>query len=105
MNRWISDYLKAQKAALDSIPADAVANLIETFARALNEDRQIFVFGNGGSAMNASHFATDLGKGASDKVGRRFRVVCLNDNVSWMTALSNDYAYDQIFVRQLMNYG
>src|SRR5579859_6098840 len=104
MNRWISDFITAQKAALDSIPANAVAQIIQTFQKALNEDRQIFVFGNGGSAANASHFATDLGKGASDKVGRRFRVLCLNDNVSWMTALGNDYAYDQIFVQQLMNY-
>jgi D-sedoheptulose 7-phosphate isomerase len=104
MNRWITDFITAQKAALDSIPADAVAGLIKTFQKALAEDRQIFVFGNGGSAMNASHFATDLGKGASDKVGRRFRVISLNDNVAWMTALGNDYAYDEIFVRQLMNY-
>lgn len=104
MNRWITDFIKAQKAALDSIPADAVAQLIKTFQKALAEDRQIFVFGNGGSAMNASHFATDLGKGASDKVGRRFRVISLNDNVAWMTALGNDYAYDEIFARQLMNY-
>ena len=105
MNRWIADYLRAQKAALDSIPVEAVAGLIETFTKALKEDRQVFVFGNGGSAMNASHFATDLGKGASDKLGRRFRVISLNDNVAWMTALGNDYTYDQIFVRQLMNYG
>ncbi len=105
MNRWILDYLQAQKAALDSIPADAVARLIEIFAKALKEDRQIFVFGNGGSAMNSSHFATDLGKGSSDKVGRRFRVISLNDNVSWMTAIGNDYSYDQIFIRQLTNYG
>ena len=105
MKSWITDYLKAQKAALDSIPVEAVAQLIEKFQRALREDRQIFVFGNGGSAANASHFATDLGKGASDKLGRRFRVVSLNDNVSWMTALGNDYAYDEIYVRQLMNYG
>ena len=96
--------MKAQKAALDSIPVEAVERLIATFQKALAEDRQIFVFGNGGSAMNASHFATDLGKGASDKIGRRFRVLSLNDNVSWITALGNDYAYDQIFVRQLMNY-
>jgi D-sedoheptulose 7-phosphate isomerase len=105
MKQWINDFVTAQKAALDSIPTDAVGRLVETFQKALAEDRQIFVFGNGGSAMNASHFATDLGKGSSDKVGRRFRVLSLNDNVSWMTALGNDYAYDQIFVRQLQNYG
>jgi D-sedoheptulose 7-phosphate isomerase len=105
MQQWISDYLKAQKAAHDSIPVNAVAKLVETFQHALKEDRQVFVFGNGGSAANASHFATDLGKGSSDKLGKRFRILSLNDNVSWMTALGNDYSYDDVFVRQLMNYG
>ena len=105
MKSWINEYVKAQKAALDSISVEVVGELIEKFHRALREDRQIFVFGNGGSAANASHFATDLGKGASDKTGRRFRVLSLNDNVSWMTALGNDYAYEDVFVRQLMNYG
>ncbi len=105
MNQWINDYIKAQQAAHASIPADAVGRIIEKLREALKEDRQIFVFGNGGSAANASHFATDLGKGASDKVGKRFRVLSLNDNVSWITALGNDYAYEDIFVRQLENYG
>ena len=105
MQNWIRDYVTAQKAALDSIPVEAVADLVETFRKALQEDRQIFVFGNGGSAANASHFVTDLGKGSSDKLDKRFRCLSLNDNVSWMTALGNDYAYDEVFSRQLMNYG
>ena len=105
MKSWIADYLKQQKAALDSIPVDAVAQIVEKLRAAIKDDRQIFVFGNGGSAANASHFVTDLGKGAADKIGRRFRCLSLNDNVSWMTALGNDYAYEDIFVRQLMNYG
>jgi D-sedoheptulose 7-phosphate isomerase len=105
MNQWISEYIQLQKAAHDSIPAEAVAKLVRTLIDAVKSDRQIFVFGNGGSAANASHFATDLGKGASDKLGKRFRVVSLNDNVSWMTALGNDYAYEDIFVGQLQNYG
>src|SRR5512146_1406793 len=104
MQHWITDYIKAQKAALDSIPTQAVAQLIEKFQQALREDRQIFVFGNGGSASNCSHFITDLGKGASDKIGKRFRCLSLNDNVSWITALGNDYSYDEIFVRQLSNF-
>jgi D-sedoheptulose 7-phosphate isomerase len=116
MTNWITDYIKAQKAALDSIPVQAVAQLIQQFQKALAEDRQIFVFGNGGSAANASHFVTDLGKGASGNVAGstvyrgkrrapRFRVMTLNDNVAWMTALGNDYTYEDIFLRQLMNYG
>src|SRR5271165_1968321 len=105
MNQWIADYIRAQKAAMDSIPPEAVAEVVGKLRSALLEDRQIFVFGNGGSAANASHFATDLGKGASDKTGRRFRVLSLNDNVSWMTALANDRSYEDIFVGQLQNYG
>ena len=105
MNKWISDYVQAQKAALDSIPVDAVAQLIGRFQKALQENRQVFVFGNGGSASNSSHFITDLGKGASDKIKRRFRCLSLNDNVSMMTALGNDYSYEEIYVRQLMNFG
>ena len=101
---WINRYLQQQKAALDSIPQEAVGRIVERFRAALAEDRQVFVFGNGGSAANASHFVTDLGKGASDKVGRRFRCLSINDNVSWITALGNDYAYEDVFVRQLENY-
>jgi len=105
MKQWITDYVQAQKAAHDSIPVEAVARLIEDLAAAVKAERNIFVFGNGGSAANASHFATDLGKGASDKVGKRFKVLSLNDNVSWMTALANDYSYEDVFVGQLQNYG
>ncbi len=105
MNQWIAQYLQAQKAALDSIPIAAVERVSRLLAAALNEQRQVFVFGNGGSGANASHFATDLGKSASDKVGRRFRVCSLNDNISWLTALANDYAYEDVFVGQLQNYG
>jgi D-sedoheptulose 7-phosphate isomerase len=105
MKQWISDYIRAQQAAHASIPVETVAQWVEKLRAALHADRQIFVFGNGGSAANCSHFATDLGKGSSDKIGRRFKILCLNDNVSWMTALANDYSYEDVFVGQLQNYG
>lgn len=104
MKQWICNYIEAQKAALDAIPPDRVAELVDLLRSALRDDRQVFVFGNGGSAANATHFATDLGKGASDKLDRRFRVLSLNDNAGWMTALANDYAYDDVFAGQLQNY-
>jgi D-sedoheptulose 7-phosphate isomerase len=105
MNEWITSYIRAQKAALDSISVQGVSELISELHTALKNDRQVFVFGNGGSAANASHFATDLGKGASDKLAKRFRILSLTDNVSWLTALGNDYAYEDVFVGQLRNYG
>ena len=104
MKNFIRKYLNDHKSAIDSIPVDGVAKLIEKFHSALKEDRQIFVFGNGGSAANASHFVTDLGKSASDKTYKRFQCLSLNDNMQWITAIGNDYAFEDIFKRQLENY-
>ena len=105
MKNWITNYLTAQKRAVDSIPADAVARIIEVLRRAILEKRQIFCIGNGGSAANSSHFTTDLGKCSAEALGRAIRVLSLTDNTAWITALGNDYAYEDIFVRQLQNYG
>lgn len=104
MNKYVSAYIQDQKNALDSIPVAEVAQLIQMFRQAHQEDRQMFVVGNGGSAANASHFVTDLGKSSSDKMAKPFRCLALNDNVSWITALGNDYAYEDVYVRQLMNF-
>ncbi len=105
MQQWISDYLAAQKRAVDTLSPAQLAGLVETLRVAHAADRQVFIAGNGGSAANASHFAVDLGKGASDKLPSRFRVLSLTDNLPWITALGNDYSYDEVFSRQLMNYG
>ena len=105
MRQWIANYIEAEKAALDSIPIEKVESIILKLKEAHAEGRQIFLFGNGGSASNASHFATDLGKGSSDVLGKRFKVLSLNDNVSWMTAIGNDYSYEDVYMRQLENYG
>ena len=103
-----SDFLKSYKekslAALEKISENDVAQLIELLSAAREAGRQIFLCGNGGSAATASHFANDLGKGASWGHDKRFRVLALTDNVSWMTALANDTDYSQIFVEQLKNY-
>jgi len=86
------------------LPLGQVGDVVGLLKAACDRGAQIFVFGNGGSAANASHFATDLGKGSSDKWPRRFRVLSLNENVAWMTALGNDYSYEDVFVRQLENF-
>ncbi len=105
MQEWFAEYIRRQKATLDSIPMAQVEAVLQLIRGALRDDRQVFAIGNGGSAANASHFVTDLGKGSSDAIGRRFRCLSLTDNVAWITALGNDYAYEDIFVRQLENYG
>jgi D-sedoheptulose 7-phosphate isomerase len=104
LTAWITSYVAGQSRALESVPVAEIAAVIDIVRRAGREGRRIFVCGNGGSAANAAHFVTDLGKNASEAAGRPFRVLSLADNVSWMTAIGNDYAYDDVFVRQLVNH-
>ena len=82
MQKWISDYLAAQQRLLAALSPEEIAGLVETLQDAHRRDAQVFLIGNGGSAANASHFAVDLGKGASDVLPRRFRVLSLSDNVA-----------------------
>jgi D-sedoheptulose 7-phosphate isomerase len=105
MEAYVKEYLEAQKAALEAVPIDQVAELIQKFKQAWDEDRGIYVFGNGGSAANSSHFVTDLGKSASDAMKKPFRCLSINDNTPWITAIGNDYDYKDIYLRQLMNFG
>ena len=101
---FIRGYLAELDATLRALPQGQVADLIDAIRDVRERDGQIFVVGNGGSAATASHFAVDLGKGASLGAERRFRVLSLTDNVPWITALGNDLSYEDVFVEQLRNY-
>lgn len=101
---WMTDYVARQQAVLSTIDLDVVKRIVGVLHVAHRDGRQVFVFGNGGNAASASHFATDLGKGASDMLNMPFRVMSLNDNVPWLTAIGNDYSFADVFVRQLRNY-
>jgi D-sedoheptulose 7-phosphate isomerase len=107
-NAYFIDYLAKQQSLYQSIPVETVTRWAAALHQAHLDGRQLFSFGNGGSAMNASHFITDLGKSSSDQLsqttGQRFRCMCLNESVSWLTALGNDYSYEDVFVQQLQNY-
>ncbi len=102
---WLKQYIESQKRALDTVSAEQIAPLVHTLREAHRAGRQIFICGNGGSAANASHFVTDLGKNSSEAIGSPFKVLALNDNISWITAIGNDYSYEDVYMRQLYNFG
>jgi D-sedoheptulose 7-phosphate isomerase len=104
LSDWLAKYRDRQNAVYAALPLAEVAKIVSLLCEARDKGAQIFVFGNGGSAANASHFATDLGKGASDVSKTRFRILSLNDNTAWMTALGNDYSFEDVYLRQLENY-
>ena len=85
---------------LASLDVDAVADFIELLLHAREAGRTIFFLGNGGSAATSSHFANDIGIGTRS-CGKPFRAISLTDNVAVMTAIANDYSYEDVFVMQL----
>lgn len=90
--------------ALESIDLDRVQQAIQILAEARDQGRRIFVCGNGGSATTASHFVTDLVKGASFNRNPRFRILSLADSIPTLTAYSNDVSFECVFVEQLKNF-
>ena len=99
-----ADYLKEFHTLLERLDLAAVARVVDHLRRTRDADGTVYLAGNGGSASTASHWANDLGK-ATKASGRAFmRVMCMSDNVSWLTALANDEGYERVFSGQLENF-
>ncbi|HID69074.1 MAG TPA: SIS domain-containing protein [Desulfobacterales bacterium] len=94
-------YIDYLKKILDDIESSEIARFVEILLDARANKKTVYFIGNGGSASTASHFANDLSFGCNE-YEQPFQVVSLTDNVSILTALGNDYGYEEIFVRQLM---
>lgn len=104
--RSTNDYFQLLSLTVRSISSAAVDRIADELMHAYVAGGTVYVFGNGGSAATASHFACDLGKGTArwlDRSEKRFRVIALTDNVPLMTAWGNDSDYADIFAEQLRN--
>ncbi len=104
MQVFSADYLKELKGLLDIFPHDRFDAIGQELLTAYNEERQIFIMGNGGSGSTASHFACDINKGSCFELDKKFKVICLNDNVPTMLAYANDLSYNKVFIEQLKNF-
>lgn len=93
-------YMRYLGSVLNSIDPESIARFIETLLAARKSGATVFFVGNGGSAATASHFANDLAIG-TNSYEQPFRVVSLADNQAIITALANDFGYEEVFVRQL----
>lgn len=99
----MDSYLDKLKMVIDCLSREEINCFVKHLLDAYNNSSNIIIFGNGGSALTASHFACDFNKGVSYGLEKRFRVICLSDNISTIMAYSNDVDYDSIFVEQLKN--
>jgi len=98
------EYLNQLKELLEVFPHDRFKDIGRALLFAYNEDKHIFIMGNGGSGTTASHFACDINKGCCLKLEKKFKVICLNDNMPTILAYANDLSYDDIFLEQLKNF-
>jgi D-sedoheptulose 7-phosphate isomerase len=103
IKQFTNGYFTELKKTLDEIPMERVDKIVQMIYKAYRDNKYVFIMGNGGSASTASHFACDLGKGTICEGKPRFRVMSLNDNMPLITALSNDFGYERVFIEQLMN--
>ena len=104
IEKFSKSYLDYLKKIFDQIDLSEIKKFVETILDARKRNATIFFMGNGGSAATASHFANDLAFGTNE-YDKPFKVMSITDNVPVLTALGNDYGYDEVFVRQLKVYG
>ena len=97
-------YIDYLTTVLKNIDTKEIGIFTKTLLEARTRGATIFFVGNGGSSATASHFANDLAIGCND-YDKPFRVISLNDNIPILTAIGNDFGYEEIFVRQLQVYG
>ena len=97
----IETYLAQLQDVVANLPADLIDRVVAILLDSARQGNKVFIFGNGGSASTASHFACDLAKNTQVPGAPHFRVIGLTDNMALMTAWANDTAFDNIFAAQL----
>jgi D-sedoheptulose 7-phosphate isomerase len=97
-------YIDLVKSTLDALDPKALDALVEAFHTTYEKGGNIYTMGNGGSGASASHAAGDFLKGASYGLDKRFKMICLNDNLPSMMAIANDIGWESIFVEPLKNF-
>ena len=102
-NKFWNQHTAEVKEVMSSVRQDHINNLIEGIWETYESQKQFFICGNGGSALNASHFAQDLSKGVIENGSSkpRIRAISLSNDIGFITATSNDDSYANIFVNQL----
>lgn len=100
-NFTVSNYLAAHTKLATQLDTNAFQKGIDMVAAAFQGGKKILTCGNGGSASTASHYITDWNKMVNLATGKKFRGVCLCDNVGLITAYGNDLSYADVFSGQV----
>ena len=99
----INQYFSALKAVINNFPIEDLLTFLEVVERARENEKTIFICGNGGSWATAGHMVCDFGKNTRMPSAKRMKVIGLGDNIPSLTAYANDEGYDRIFAEPLIS--
>lgn len=105
----IAAHLKVSLAALERANGDAVmlaaaGRIADAIIAALRSGNKLLIVGNGGSAADAQHIAAEIvGRYKKDRPG--YAAIALTTDTSALTAITNDYGFEQVFSRQVEGLG
>ncbi|MCK7521009.1 MAG: SIS domain-containing protein [Ignavibacteriales bacterium] len=103
LTQEINEYLDKLKNTIDSLDRDEMNKFLEILLETYEKERAIYIFGNGGSASAASHFACDINK-CTTWMDKKIKVVSLVDNVPSLMAHANDMGFENTFLEQLKEF-
>ncbi len=103
IRQQFEDSIATKEAGLKTLPAHIEAG-IKLMFNSLNAGGKILACGNGGSAADAQHFAAEL-VGRFERERRELGAIALTTDTSILTAVGNDYGYDEIFSKQVRALG
>lgn len=101
--RKITATIEAHKKAIADFEADGVKTIIdaaELITRALKQNGRLYICGNGGSAADAQHIASEL-VGKFEQERKSLPAIALTTDTSTITSVSNDYGYEAVFAKQV----
>jgi D-sedoheptulose 7-phosphate isomerase len=101
--KFIKEYLDELESVTKRVSQKDIQSVMSLLFEAWKGGKQVFVAGNGGSASTATHFTCDLAKYCAVEGKKRFKAICLNDNIPLLSALTNDLGWDSIYYEQLRN--
>lgn len=108
MGSSAKEYLAERAVKYESLATSDYSRQVDDISSVIVEclvsERKIIAFGNGGSAALAMHFTGELvGRFMADRAP--LPAICLSGDTSALTAIGNDYAYEEIFARQIQAHG
>jgi D-sedoheptulose 7-phosphate isomerase len=108
MKNFVKEYLQELGGVTKRVSQEDICSVMALLYQAWKDGKQVFIAGNGGSASTATHFTCDLSKFTAVEGKKRFKAICLNDNIPLVSALTNDLGWNSVYyeqLRSLMNNG